>query len=131
MRPPTPDEVRAARAAAGLSQREAAELIYRPRRAFEKWEQGARPMDPALFELFQLKAGRRAKQERPRLRRVELTSEQMTLLKWAALLTARWYVKYGGEELAHRVTEYRELEAYLDGQAPAPASDSTTTKETP
>lgn len=49
---PTPDEIRAARAAAGLTQCAAAELIYATTRAWEDWEGGRRSMHPAMFELF-------------------------------------------------------------------------------
>lgn len=52
---PRPDEIRAARKAAGLSQREAAALIHATLRAWEAWEQGERPMHPGLWELFRIK----------------------------------------------------------------------------
>jgi DNA (cytosine-5)-methyltransferase 1 len=53
----TPDRVRAARAAAGHTQSEAAALIYRTRRAWQDWESGARNVDPAAFELYLIKTG--------------------------------------------------------------------------
>lgn len=56
-RNPTPDEIRAARAAAGLSQREAAQLVHASTKGWEKWEQGQRRMHPGLWELFQRKTG--------------------------------------------------------------------------
>ena len=41
-RNPTPEEIRAARDALGLSQRAAAELIHGTERAWQDWEQGLR-----------------------------------------------------------------------------------------
>jgi DNA-binding transcriptional regulator YiaG len=56
---PTPEEVRAAREAAGLSQTAAAGLIYCTLRAWQGWEATAgdsrRPMHPAFFDLFKRK----------------------------------------------------------------------------
>jgi DNA-binding transcriptional regulator YiaG len=58
-RNPTAAEVRAARETAGLTQAEAAELIYSTLRAWQNWEadggEEARRMHPGLFELFVLK----------------------------------------------------------------------------
>lgn len=54
---PTPAEIRKARDAAALTQQAAAQKIYKTRRAWENWEGGVRPMDPALFELFLIKTG--------------------------------------------------------------------------
>ena len=53
---PTPDAIRAAREAAGLTQTRAAELIYSTMRTWQDWEAGKRAMHPGLFELFLLKA---------------------------------------------------------------------------
>ena len=53
---PTPDAIRAARAAAGLTQTQAAALIYCTLRGWQDWEAGKRAMHPAFFELFLLKA---------------------------------------------------------------------------
>jgi putative transcriptional regulator len=53
---PTPAQVLAARTASGRTQRAAAALIYRTERNWQQWESGERRMDPALFELFALKA---------------------------------------------------------------------------
>lgn len=52
---PTPKQIRSARDKAGLSRHEAATLIYKSQRSWEKWENGERPMDPAFFELFRRK----------------------------------------------------------------------------
>lgn len=58
---PTPAEIRAARESAGLSQDAAAALLYKARGTWAQWEarEGSpnhRAMDPAFWELFQLKA---------------------------------------------------------------------------
>lgn len=55
-RTPKPDEIRAAREAAQLSRDAAAKLIYKSVRAWEKWENGERKMDPAFWELWRIKA---------------------------------------------------------------------------
>jgi DNA-binding transcriptional regulator YiaG len=55
---PTPDQIRAARQAAGLSQTAAAAVIYKTLRGWQEWEAGNRQMDPAFWELFQLKTKR-------------------------------------------------------------------------
>jgi len=61
-RNPSPAEVRAAREAAGLTQAQAAELVYASLRNWQQWEQqegasSARRMHPAIWELFRMKAG--------------------------------------------------------------------------
>lgn len=60
-RNPTHAEVRAARKAAGLTQAQAAALVYAPPRNWQQWEQAegrnVRRMHPGLWELFRLKAG--------------------------------------------------------------------------
>lgn len=61
-RNPKPAEVRAAREAAGLTQAQAAALVYASLRNWQQWEQGegassARRMHPAIWELFRMKAG--------------------------------------------------------------------------
>lgn len=53
---PTPEAIRAARHAAGLTQTQAAALIYCALRGWQDWEAGKRAMHPAFFELFLLKA---------------------------------------------------------------------------
>lgn len=52
---PTPQEIHDARIAAGLTQTEAAALIYKKLRVWQYYENGDRTIDPALWELFQLK----------------------------------------------------------------------------
>lgn len=57
---PAPADIKAAREAAGLTQSAAAALLYKTERAWQWWEAGDRRMDPALWELFLLKARRTA-----------------------------------------------------------------------
>jgi len=60
MQSPTPEEIKQYRTASGLTQTQAAELIYCSLGAFQKWEQGDRAMHPAFFELFKIKKARRS-----------------------------------------------------------------------
>lgn len=53
--PPSPIEIRRLRNQYGLSRAEAAALIYKSVRSWEKWETGERVMDAAFFELFKIK----------------------------------------------------------------------------
>ena len=57
---PTPEAIRAARHAAGLTQTQAGALIYCTLRGWQNWEGGLRPMHPAFFELFLEKARKKA-----------------------------------------------------------------------
>jgi len=57
MNSPTPEEIKAARLAAGLTQSEAAALIYVHLKTWQKWETGEelpshRAMHQAVWELF-------------------------------------------------------------------------------
>jgi DNA (cytosine-5)-methyltransferase 1 len=54
--PPTPEQVRSVRLAAGQTQAEAAALIYMKERAWRHYENGARAMHPAFFELYRIKS---------------------------------------------------------------------------
>lgn len=56
MNNPTPEQIRAARESAGLTQTEAARLIYSTLRTWQDWEAGKAKMSPAFFELFRLKS---------------------------------------------------------------------------
>lgn len=56
---PTPAQILEARKAAGLTQTQAAAVIYGTLRAWQDWEGGQRKMNPALLELFELKTGQR------------------------------------------------------------------------
>ena len=49
---PTPEEVRAARAAAGHTQLQASALIFGSLRAWEDYEAGARRMHPAIWAWY-------------------------------------------------------------------------------
>lgn len=57
---PSPAQVRSWRERAGLTQSDAARLIYGSKRAWANWESEepsiARKMHPGLFELFKIKA---------------------------------------------------------------------------
>lgn len=53
---PTPDQVKAAREAAGLTQGQAAAITHSALRTWQQWEAGDRAMHPGLWELFRLKA---------------------------------------------------------------------------
>lgn len=55
---PSPDEIFGLRFNARLTQRQAAALIYRTERNWQQWEAGDRRMDPALWELWQIKAAK-------------------------------------------------------------------------
>lgn len=60
-RNPSSAEVRAAREAAGLTQSQAAALVYASLRNWQQWEQGegassSRRMHPAIWELFRIKS---------------------------------------------------------------------------
>lgn len=54
---PEPDEIRAARLAAGLTQRQAGEVIGAAERTWQDWERGERNMPPAKWELFRIRVG--------------------------------------------------------------------------
>lgn len=52
---PSPDEIKTARAAAGLTQMQAAELVHVDLRTWQKWEGEEREINLAAWELFRLK----------------------------------------------------------------------------
>lgn len=54
---PTMDEIKAARAAAGLTQSQAAAVVHVTLSGWQRWEDGTRRMPPGLWELFQIKTG--------------------------------------------------------------------------
>ncbi|OUI99541.1 helix-turn-helix domain-containing protein [Acetobacter cibinongensis] len=54
---PTPQQIKDARNAAGLTQQAAANLLYVQKLAWARWEAGSRAMHPAFYELFRLKTG--------------------------------------------------------------------------
>lgn len=65
MRPhPLPDEIRAARSAANLSQHEAGQLLYTSNRHWSNWETGASKMPRAAWHLFCILTGQNDKLEK-------------------------------------------------------------------
>lgn len=54
----TPEAIRAARQAVGMTQTEAAALIYSTLRTWQDWEAGKAQMHYGLWELFVIKAGK-------------------------------------------------------------------------
>ena len=52
---PEPDQIRAARLSAELTQESASRLVYSSLNAWSQWERGERKMHPAIWELFQIK----------------------------------------------------------------------------
>lgn len=56
MKNPTPENIREARANAGLSQTDAAKVIYSTMRTWQDWESGKTKMHPGLWELFLVKS---------------------------------------------------------------------------
>jgi DNA-binding XRE family transcriptional regulator len=61
---PSPEEVRAARESAGLTQAEAGALVHSPWHSWNKWETDAssdnsRHMHPATWDLFRIKIAAR------------------------------------------------------------------------
>jgi len=61
MNSPTKLQIVAAREKAGLTQTEAAKLIYKALRTWQQWEAGSRDMDPAYWELFKIKTHQKDK----------------------------------------------------------------------
>jgi DNA-binding transcriptional regulator YiaG len=53
--PPVPEDIRAVRQAAGLTQTAAGALLHTTCRTWQKWEAGDRQMHPAMWELFCIK----------------------------------------------------------------------------
>lgn len=53
---PAPADIRAARESVGMTQTQAAQLIYSTMRAWQEWEAGNRRMHPQLWESFRSKA---------------------------------------------------------------------------
>lgn len=58
---PKPEAIRAKREELGLTQEQAAELIYSSWRSWQDWERGERRMHPAFWELWVAKATGRFK----------------------------------------------------------------------
>ena len=53
---PSPEHIRAARVAAGLTQTAAGALVHSTCRSWQQWEAGDRRMHPAFWELFRIKS---------------------------------------------------------------------------
>ena len=64
MTQPTPQQIKSARAAAGLTQEQAAAVIHKKQLAWQRYESGDRAMDAAYWELFLIKTGQSAERER-------------------------------------------------------------------
>lgn len=60
-RNPEAAAIRAARHAAGLTQKQAAASVYSTLRTWQAWEQGDRRMHPAIWQLFLLTHDRTAR----------------------------------------------------------------------
>lgn len=57
---PRPDEIKAARLTAGLTQVEAGAVVHSPsRRAWQNWERGESKIPMAEWELFLIKTGQK------------------------------------------------------------------------
>lgn len=57
---PTPEQIRKARAKHGLTQTEAAALVYYTLSGWQRLEQGERDMQPAVWEYWQIRANQEA-----------------------------------------------------------------------
>ena len=57
MNNPTPEQIKQSRLNAGLTQAQAAAVIYKKLLAWQRYESGDRGMDYALYELFMTKTG--------------------------------------------------------------------------
>ena len=53
---PSPEEIRAARDALGLTLKAAGAIVYCSLRAWQDWESGERRMHPATWDLFRIRA---------------------------------------------------------------------------
>jgi putative transcriptional regulator len=53
---PAPADIKAARIAAGLTQRAAGELLFTGTRVWQQWESGERRMHPAFWLLFRIRS---------------------------------------------------------------------------
>ncbi|MCD2453545.1 MAG: helix-turn-helix domain-containing protein [Methylicorpusculum sp.] len=56
MQSPSTEQIKKSRMDAGLTQSQAASLIYSELRTWQHWEKGDRVMHPAFFELFTIKS---------------------------------------------------------------------------
>lgn len=56
---PTVEQIKSSRSVAGLTQKQAAELVMCTVRAWEQWECGNRRMHPGLYDYFLIKTGQK------------------------------------------------------------------------
>lgn len=63
--PPEPREIRRNRLLAGLTQTQAAQLVYKSLRCFQNWEYGSRSMDPQIYEAWLTKLERVKRKQMP------------------------------------------------------------------
>ena len=59
MQQPTPEQIKNARLAAKMTQKQAAETLYINLKSWQKYESGDRSMYPAFFELLLIKTGQK------------------------------------------------------------------------
>ena len=64
MNNPTPEQIKQSRLNAGLTQAQAAAVIYKKLLAWQRYESGDRAMDAAYWELFLIKTGQSGERER-------------------------------------------------------------------
>lgn len=56
---PTGQQLKQARQEAGLTQEQAARMVWKTLNCWQKWEAGQRPVCPACWELFGIKSKRK------------------------------------------------------------------------
>lgn len=69
MQPPTPDQIIAARHAAGQTQTEAGRTVFAPLRTWQNWEAGDRRMPAAAWVLYLILTGQMSVAEARELER--------------------------------------------------------------
>lgn len=103
---PTPEQIKAARTAAGHNQSQAAETIYKGLRTWQQWEKGDRVMDPALYELYCNKANLNPQQmakcmwitaDNPPVGEVDLYTEPVAVVtNYGNVLSCRYFNSQAG-----------------------------------
>lgn len=123
---PEPTQVKAARAATGLTQTQAAAVVYSTIKAWQTWEDGSRRMPPGLWELFNIKTGldQQANTEREKIMAKELENLLDTIIKDHSELTSDAHRVW----LAAIARGYRLMRRYgtkggYDVPAPGPGFD--------
>lgn len=110
---PPPEQILAARTAAGLTQTQAAELVHATCRRWQEWEAGDYRMHPGLFELFQLKT-RQAKLPKAGRAAAPALALSEPMSRVALELVATSY----SEGQLPDVSELDELLAWISGAYP-------------